>query len=101
MGIELRLMTWLSDEVDGKVRFPGARHHVNLVEPNGSVLTVVANGDSIDVFQGLGQIYSFAVTAPTAKKLAFFLLRWWILGTWCGLKLWIWRRLVSRMRSAQ
>lgn len=91
-----KLARWIVERLleqtpDGRPKPPGSSSALTLKEPNGAVLTAVTNGDTFDVYQGRGQIYAFAVSSGAMRKLARFVLWWWIVRMWCGLKPALWR----------
>lgn len=85
------LATRLLDSRDGKPRAPGSSATFTASEVNGTSFTVLSNGESFDIFQGYGQIYAFALSSRVVLQFARFVIRWWIVNTWCGLKPRLWR----------
>lgn len=51
-------------------------------------LTVLSEVGSLRIVHGRDakRLTSFELDGPLAKKLAFTLLRWWVMQTWCGLR---------------
>lgn len=90
-----RFARWLAEKLletrEGKLRAPGSSASFSEIEVNGTSLTVLANGDSFDVFQGHGQIHSFSVSSRIVRRLVWFVIRWWIRDMWFGLKPRLWR----------
>lgn len=98
--MRVRLAMWLNRALvveDGdRLRPPGAEPAVRLVEPDGSELTVMSRGDSLDCFQGKRMFSAFTISPRTALRLAWFLFwSYWVRGTWCGVKLWLWNWTMS------
>jgi hypothetical protein len=92
---------WLSQkllvkDVDGRMRPPGAGPGLNLEQPDGTQFSVLARGDSFDLFWGRTAITVMPITVPTMMALARFLVRWWFFSTWCGIKLALWRWTMTR-----
>lgn len=73
------------------LRPPGARVAWRHVERDGRELTVISRGDAIDIYYGRNSPVVFSITPRAALAFASFVLwRWWVRGTWCGFKLWLW-----------
>lgn len=72
---------------------PGADAQFRIAQPDGSEVTLISNGDSLTLITGKREFTTQRITPPVAIRLGWFLLwRWWVRGTWCGLKLaaWYW-----------
>jgi hypothetical protein len=82
---------------------PGARGAVRVVEPDGASLTLVTAGDAVDVhlaLPGRRELVQHSLSAHHAAALARWLLRWWVWGTWCGLRLLLWAWAARRWNEA-
>jgi len=82
---------------------PGARGAVRVVEPDGASLTLVTAGDAVDVhlaLPGRRELVQHSLSAAHAAALGRWLLRWWVLGTWCGLRLLLWAWAARRWTEA-
>lgn len=100
-------MSWLvralqtRDEA-GRSWVPGANRARRWAQPDGSEVTLVAHGDAFDLYiGGPGPMYNFSLTPRTAVSLALWLVRWWIIVTWCGMKLRLWTWALSRQLERQ
>lgn len=83
----------LVEQRGSRLARPGGSQTFRLSEATGSELTVIARGDSFDVYQGKRAIYAFQVSPRVMLALARWVLwTWWFRGTWCGIKprLWEW-----------
>jgi len=71
---------------------PGSDAHVRVTGREGEV-TIFGNGETVTVVAGHGDHFRVARVSPEdALSLGWFLIwRWWVRGTWCGLKLGLWR----------
>lgn len=100
-------MSWLvralqtRDEA-GRSWPPGANRARRWPEPDGSEVTLVAQGDAFDLYLGTpGRMYNFSLTPRTAVRLGLWLVRWWVMVTWCGMKLRLWTWALSRQLERQ
>lgn len=81
---------------------PGGSQTFRAFEANGAELTIIARGDSFDVYQGKKTIFSFMVTPRVLFRMVrWFIWTWWILGTWCGLKTVLWNWSLRRIFPAK
>jgi hypothetical protein len=101
-----RFAAWVSQRLvvrDGNaIRPPSAKLAWSHLELDGSRLTVVSRGDAFDLFYGRTRPVVLSITPKAALRLAWFILwRWWVLGTFCGLKtrLWNWSLSVLMRRG--
>lgn len=66
-------------------------------EGDGSSLTVVSYGDAFDVYQGKHRVFTFEVSPKLMVHIGWFIIwTYFVRGTWCGLKLRMWRWAVLR-----
>lgn len=89
--IALWTLDWLG-VLDGRaVRPPTALLAWSHREATGRRLTAISRGDAFDLYYGRHSPVVLSIAPATALKLAWFLLwRWWIVGTFCGLKMQVW-----------
>ncbi len=82
----------LENDSTGKIVRPGGNAQKRWVQPDRGDVTIIARGDAFDLYIGRKDIYNVALSTRTARQLGFWLVRWWIIDTWCGLKhrLWYW-----------
>lgn len=69
---------------------PGGGHGRRWKQADGSEVALISQGDTFDVFIGRRNMYNVTLEAQTAKQLAWWLIKWWVLVCWCGLKLKLW-----------
>jgi hypothetical protein len=54
--------------------------------------------DGFELWLGYRHQWLFTCRAADARRLAWFVLwRWWVVGTWCGLRRWLWYRALRRV----
>ena len=71
---------------------PGADLHGRWLQPNKTELAVLCNGDALTLVMGSSKEFNvLKITPEVALRAGWFLVwRWWVRGTWCGLKLVLW-----------
>lgn len=90
----------LGEDYGGNSAPPGSTQQLRFgeIDPDNSERPYVATTGNNDGFElWLGTMYEWHVfyRAPEARKLAWFILwTWWIKGTWCGSRRWIWYKLL-------
>lgn len=81
-------------EIDaaGRPTRPGGAAHSRWLQPDRGDVTIIARGDAFDLYIGRKTIYNVTLSTQTARELGFWLVRWWVFATWCGIKhrLWYW-----------
>lgn len=62
------------------------------VQSDGSVVAIVSHGDAFDVYLGRKTVHTEMLTIPVALELSRWILRWWVVHSWCGIRhrIWIW-----------
>lgn len=97
-----RLATFLcSRDVQGKLWPPGGGQVKKWVQPNGTNVVLVSHGDTFDLYIGRQQLYNLELTRRVAVSLGRWLVRWWIVSTWLGLRSWLWQGVQRRRMNAQ
>lgn len=85
---------------DGTLHNPGHGAFLHVVQRDGVSITTESKGDGFDIIYARPgrDVLVFAFSNQTAMRLVWFLIHWWFVHTWCGLKLALWswsfRRLV-------
>ena len=69
---------------------PGAFRVLELRGMAGDTHTLVSRGDVFEIYHGREVVCMYSVTNEDMLSIARFTLRWWVAGTWCGLKLRLW-----------
>lgn len=93
-----KLFDWifnsLGDDFGGHPRPPGTKQELEFGDfDNGSPMYVATtyNNDGFELWLGTSYEWHIHFAAQDARRLAWFILwQWWIVGTWCGLKRWLW-----------
>jgi hypothetical protein len=95
--IHLRFAHWiirtLGDNWGGNNAPPGVEQRLDLLWKDGKqkFYATTYNNDGFELWMGTPCGWWGFLSAPEAHKLAKFILwDWWMVGTWCGLKRWIW-----------
>lgn len=92
---------------EGTPHNPGHGALFHTVQRDGVAITAESKGDGFDVLYARPgrDVAVFAMSNQTAMKLVWFLVHWWFVHTWCGLKLALWqwsfRQLVQVPKSAR
>lgn len=93
IALEERLYEALG-QYDGEIYTlpPGDR----LCHGDSIMVARVGNGGS-DLFIGTRDEWLFVRSAKQARRLAWFILwTWWAKSTWCGVRTWLWYKLLHR-----
>ena len=103
LRLEERLYDALGEEWGGSAHPPGDHlsFHIRDYESDqyGRPVYYVAatSNDGFDLWLGKSYEWDTSMSAPEARRLAWFILwRWWARGTWFGARRWLWYRLLSR-----
>lgn len=98
-----RIVRALSVEDSKGFHPPGSGRWLYQTAVDGRKLLIVSRGDEFDIATGRAE-YEVTVVAIPAKLLLSFtwwmITRYWFLGTWCGLKTWLWDRAVGVLFNA-
>jgi hypothetical protein len=86
-----------SRDAGGSVRMPGYGKAIRIVDSDESELLVVLRGDAVDVYTGNREFVHFALSREVVIKFAIWTLRWWVIDQWCGLRMWLWYRLIGSL----
>lgn len=86
---------------DNVLRPPGAGKGFRTIETDQRELAVICHGDAFAVFHGRKDMVEFTASPRTMRRLLGFLLRWWVFGTWCGLKTRLWSWSVATLIDAE
>jgi hypothetical protein len=91
--LETRLYQTLGRFDGYYTRPPGADLGIDL--PDGLIARTL--NDGFELWVGTPDRWLWFCRTSTALRLArFAILNWWILGTWCGLRRWLWYKLLTR-----
>lgn len=83
-------------------QIPGAGLALRQTEADGTELTAIVRGDSLDLYHGQSTIHSVALSPETARKLAWFILwTWFVKATWIGWKMRAWKQDFQRRLDAK
>ena len=92
----LNFAVWLNKrllvvDASGDPHAPGWGPKFTAEQPDGSEITIFANGDEFDLYlAGKRTVYNLTLTPEVGVELALWLLRWWF-RQWFGLKGRLWR----------
>jgi len=93
-SIRLAFAAWLATKLLARNEKtsgpPGALRMLSLHGITGDQHTLVTRGDVFEIYHGREVMCMYSVTNADMLAIARFTLRWWIVGTWCGLKLALW-----------
>ena len=91
MSLSIYINKRLIIEKDGELFPPGHGPAKRWKMPDGSEATIVARGDAFDWYLVSGRnVRNLTMTPQVAKELGWFLVHWWCVTMWFGLKLWLW-----------
>lgn len=74
----------------GALNPPGFGAVHQWVQDDGTLVTLIARGDALDLYIGRDRMYNLTLEPNTAVSMALWLLRWWRRTMWFGLKLRLW-----------
>jgi hypothetical protein len=80
-------------DAGGELQPPAGALATRVHEADGRQLAIVSRGDVLDVYfvTRKGDPVTFSCSARSVLRLAWWLLwRYWVVGTWCGMKLSLW-----------
>lgn len=94
-----KLAGWLSSrDKAGNIRMPGGSIGIAMVEPDGSQVGVIAQGDSIVLYYGKDAVTGLSLTPTSMLRVAWFSIwTWWVCSTWFGIRTRIWQWAVMRI----
>lgn len=93
----MNFATWVGKKIvvvdqDGTLQPPGAGPGIRIAEPDGGEVTLLARGDSFDLYIATRKaVYNHSITPRAAVRIGWFLVWWWVRSSWFGLKLRMWR----------
>jgi hypothetical protein len=87
----------LVEDKQGNKYPPGGACGKRWKNPDGTELALISQGETFDVFIGRDRFVNVTLPARTAVALAKWLLVWWAVACWFGLKHWLWRWSLSRI----
>lgn len=89
----------LGDDYGGSPSPPGVVCHLEFggCDDDGLPTEIATtNNDGFELWLGWRSEWHVFYKAKDARRLAWFILwTWWVKGTWCGLKRWLWYRALS------
>ena len=82
----------LETDSAGQTVRPGGRAQKQWKQPDRGDVTIISRGDAFDLYIGRKDVYNVTLSTQVARELGFWLARWWVITTWCGIKhrLWYW-----------
>ena len=82
----------LTTDAAGRIVRPGGNAQKQWKQPDRGDVTIIARGDAFDLYIGRKEVYNVTLSTRTARELGFWLARWWVITSWCGIKhrLWYW-----------
>lgn len=91
MWIAKALRNMLGATFEGALLPPASTLGVQCKEVDGTDIVILTQGESVDFISGRDEYSIVSMSGRTALRLAWFLLwRYWLRGTWCGIKLHLW-----------
>lgn len=94
--LSMHLVTQLPD---GTLAPPGAGRMKLLRDGDDAKVTAVAQGDRFDLYVGKREIFNFAVSPRVLVRLAVWVLWWFVVVDWCGLKTKLWNWNLRRLQD--
>jgi hypothetical protein len=99
--VKARFAAWLQrrlarhDKHD-RVWAPGGGYVRRWRDADGVEVTLIAHGDTFDVYIGRMTIHNVTLSARTVVAVAVWVLLWWLLMCWAGVKLRLWTWALSK-----
>lgn len=82
----------LVERVAGDLLPPGGKCAIRVDTADELIVSVMSRGEALDFYYGKKRVVTFSVPARAALRVGLFLVwTWWVRGTWCGLKLALWK----------
>lgn len=75
---------------------PQRRQTLHHTRSDGFQVVGVGSAASVELYFGERSLVAYALNYRTAFAVLRFLLRWWVLDTWCGLRGWYQARKLDR-----
>jgi hypothetical protein len=98
------LARWLSTRLvhvddKGKSWPPGGGRSQVWKQSDDNTVMITAHGDAFDLYIGRHSVYNITLEPKTALRLARWLIAWWALTMWFGLKGWLWQWTMTQVQD--
>lgn len=92
--LAFRVCQWLlTKDWQGQSRVPGgACLPQTWTQSTGAVFGIAPRGDAFDLYLGKNPVHNVCLSRQDGVALGKWLVRWWVVHSWCGVKHWIWYR---------
>jgi len=78
---------------------PGGGQGKVWVDENGHKFAVIIQGEGFDILVGGSETFQFPISSHTAGAIARWLVWWWVVYAWFGLRFHLWNWAVSVLYS--